>query len=283
MVALRYSIREAFEGFRRAKISSFISIFTLSFLLILIGILGIVSLNVDRMVNALHANVEIQAFIANTLDDKEISLLQKKIEQLEGVESVDFYSKEDAAREIRKEFGQELFDILEENPLPSSFNVKLLSEYKNPESIEKIAGRIEKEPGIDEVVYHTLALNALNQYARVAKIINIVFLVFVTFGSLFIVSNTIRLIITAKRDVIETMKLVGATKSFIRRPFLIEGIIQGLFGGLIAVGVVYLLIKLVQLQAPGLIYISLQTLSIIAGIGVLFGYLGSLFAIKKFL
>jgi cell division transport system permease protein len=278
-----YSIHEAIEGFRRARISSFISICTIAFLLVVIAIFGVLSANVNRLITVLHAQIDIQVFIVNTLNDTQITDLAGRIKKIPGVAKVEFVSKDMAAKEFQKEFGQELFTILEENPLPSTFLVALSERFRTAGGIEKVAQQIQKEAGVDEVEYHGQTLNLLNKYARIARIVDVVLIAFVTLGSLFLVANTIRLIIIAKKEIIETMKLVGATRSFIRRPLLIEGVVQGTLGGIIAFVFVYLAAQFVADQVPGLIHVSADTLSLLIVAGFALGLLGSAFAVKKYL
>jgi cell division transport system permease protein len=283
MANLIYILQESFDGFRRAKISALISTMTITFLLIIIGIFVLVSTNVDHIVTALSAKFDIQAFIDNTLDDSQITSLREQISQIEGIQQVSFYSKEEAAREFQQEFGKELFDILGENPLPSSFNVVLRKENRTPENIESVARQISALRGIDDVVYNNQALKILSKYAQMAKVINSTILIFVSFGSLFVISNTVRLIIIAKRDIITTMQLVGATRGFIQSPFIIEGLVQGLAGGILASVFVFLGSHLLMIEVPGLIHASIVIYMFVLLLGVIFGILGSLFAIKRFL
>ena len=283
MRKLIYILREAFEGFRRARLSAFMTIFVVAFFLILIGVMGILSFNIDRMIQELNAKVDIQAFIANTLDDSQIDTLRTKISGVEGIVEIDFYSKDEAAKEFQREFGQDIFDVLEHNPLPSSFNIKLSKERQNPKDLEKIAKIIERERGIDQVLYHSQALTVLTRYARIAKLLNVIVLVFVSIGSLLIISNTIRLIILAKKQIITTMQLVGATRRFVRWPFLVEGIFQGTIGGILAFLFLVLAVRLIEFEVPGIIYCENQHLALLVVFGFLFGFVGSNLAVRKYL
>ncbi len=278
-----YSIKEAFSGMRRAKTSTFISISTMTFLLLIIGLFGIISLNIDHLVNILNAKVDIQAFVSAALDDSQIANLGAKLINIEGIANVQYISKEVAAKEFKKEFGQDVFDVLDENPLPSSFLVTLDKKDQTITDIKKIAAQIEREAGIDEVNYHGEALNLLNKFSSIASVVNVLLLLFVTLGSLFIVSNTIRLIILARKNIIETMKLVGATRAFIRRPFMLEGIFQGTTGGMIAFLFIFISSKFVMSYWPGILYIPDFYYLLIIGSGFFLGLTGSLIAIKRFL
>ncbi len=278
-----YIVKEAFAGLSHARMSCFISISTVTFLLFLMGIIGVITLNVNHLVDVLNARIDIQVFISDTLDDRQIATLSARLMALDEVENIEYISKEAAALEFQKEFGRDLFSILEENPLPSSFTVKLKEKFRTQDEIKKIATTIELEPGIDEVVYHSQALGMLTRFSRIATIINILLFSLVSFGSLFIISNTIRLVIIARQATIHTLKLVGATAAFIRGPFLLEGVIQGCIGGLAAFALTYLLVYLFNFQWPGVIEITPHILVLLVPVGVSFGFFASLFAVKRFL
>jgi cell division transport system permease protein len=199
------------------------------------------------------------------------------------VETVEFISKERAAQVFREEFGSDVFDILEDNPLPSSFRIKLAKEFRALDEIEQVVKQLQELSGVDDVVYRGNVIQALDKYTRYANIINIVFLVFVFLGSLFMVSNTTRLIINAKKNIIDAMRLVGATRLFLRMPFLIEGVIQGLLGGIIAMLLLYAFVNIFDLKISGLLIVDNYILILLIVTGLLFGFFGSLFATYRFL
>ena len=278
-----YSLREACSGFAKARISALITVFTVFFLLLFLAIVAVLSLNMNRLVNVLNANHDLHVFLANTLTDVEIDQLSKELSDLEGVVDLDYISKEKAAAEFKKEFGDDIFDALEENPLPASFIIKLDEGSKMRISVDDFANNLERMPEIDQVLLHRGALNVLVKFSSVSRVVLYLLFFVVFIGSLFMISNTIRLIIFARRQIIETMKLVGATDSFIRRPFLFEGIFQGLLGGTITVVAIYLLVKIIDLQWPGFVVVPQELYIIIVLSGILFGLIGSLFAIRRFL
>ena len=282
-MGLIYSIKEAFAGMRRAKLSTLIAITTVAFLLLILGVFGLLSFNVHRLVDILNARVDMQVFISDALNEQEISALGARILNIEGVENVEFISKEAAAAEFEKEFGQEIFDTLEENPLPASFLVQLSPDQQTVEALKRVARQIEAERGVDEVVYHGEALRLLTRFTHLASYVSAALILFVSLGSLFVISNTIRLIIIARRHIIDTMKLVGATRGFIRRPFLIEGIFQGTMGGLLAFLIIYVSYKVASSLWPNILYVPSSFFVGLIAVGLFFGLVGSLLAIKKFL
>jgi cell division transport system permease protein len=272
-----YSVKEAFSGFAKARISTVITVF---FLLFILGVVAILSVNVNRLVTVLNANHDLQVFLANTLSEEEIARFRAELVSTEGVFRVDYISKDDAADEFKQEFGEDIFDALEENPLPASFVIQLNDEGASTDRFAKI---LQDRPEVDEVVMQQNAINALVKFSSVSRIILYVLLFLVFLGSLFMISNTIRLIIFARQQIIDTMKLVGATDSFIRRPFIFQGVIQGVLGGFLSFLLIYLILKVVDLQWPGLIFTPGWMYWGILCTGLLFGYIGSLFAIRRFL
>lgn len=280
-MSLLYSTKEAFSGFAKARISTFITISTVFFLLFLLGIVAILTLNMSRLVTVLNANNDVQAFLANTLSEADIDRLRNEITNMDGVMDVQYISKADAAAEFKKEFGDDIFDALDENPLPASFIIKISEDGET--QVDDFAKQLEERPDIDEVLMQQSALNALVRFSSVSQIVMYLLLFLVFLGSLFMISNTIRLIIFARQQIIDTMKLVGATDSFIRRPFILQGVIQGVLGGLFSFFLLYIILQIVNFQWPGLIITPNWMYWAIISTGLVFGYLGSLFAIKRFL
>ncbi len=282
-MTLLYSIKEAISGFSKARFSTFITIFTIFFLLFILAVFAVLSSNVSRIVNVLNANYDMQAYLANTLTDIDIKNLKVELAQTPGVKEVRFISKEQAAEEFKQVFGEDIFDALDENPLPASFVILMDKDSDVKLNPEKFAQELQKRAEIDEVVLHQDAFNALVKFSRVSRIVLYTIFLIVLTGSLFMISNTIRLIIFARRPIIDTMQLVGATDSFIRMPFIIEGVLQGFLGGGAAALLVYMLMQLVALQWPGLILLSDYFYAALLLSGVIFGFVGSLFAVKRFL
>lgn len=279
----RYMLKETADGFKRAWGSCLLSILTIAFFLALLGFLALVSLNIDYFKRTLNDRLQLQVFISSVLDDQAIADLSQRISRIPGVRKVSFISKQMAAEEFQKEFGRELFAVLEENPLPSSFVVQLGLDGEDEGRIRQLVGRIEQEEGVDEVVYHFQTLFRLQRYARLAATVSWILVLFVTFGSLFVVSNNIRLVIAARKQIITTMQLVGATPSFIRTPLILEGTLQGMIGALLAALGLYVVNRVLSGLVPGLLALPPGGLVFLVAIGSLLGFLGSLLAIKRYL
>jgi len=280
---LRYLVKETSDGIRRARISFLVSVVTLTFFLMLVGFFSIVSSNLRYLTGLVRSQMQIQAFLANTLEEGQISALRARVAAIPGIERVDFISKEDAAQEFQKEFGRDLFNILDENPLPSSFSLVIRENDRNETEMQRIAGLVQKEPGIEEVVYNNQTVMTLNRYARLAATVNWFILAFITLGSIFVISNNIRLVILSRKQIIETMQLVGATPAHIRLPLMLEGALQGILGGLLAAVLLYAFLALLNTQISGLARIPAGDHWILVGVGLSFGLLGSQLAIRRYL
>ncbi|MBD3378276.1 FtsX-like permease family protein [candidate division KSB1 bacterium] len=278
-----YLLKEAFDGFKRAKLSSLFSVMTVAFLLILIGLFSLLAQNVDRFIHLLRAEYDIQVYIANYLNDQEIEALRVELTAMPEINRIEFYSKEAAAREFRQQFGEQVFEILEENPLPSTFNMELNPQFRQSGDIQALVHELSEWPGVEEVVHQSQALHQLASFSSKAGWVNIFLAIFVIIGSLLVMFHSIRLAIFARRHIISTMELVGATRSFIRWPYLIEGLVQGFVGGILASIVMYGVMAFVNVQAPNLIHATFFEYGLIIGLGTLLGFFASLLAVRRFL
>jgi cell division transport system permease protein len=280
---LTYLIKTTGKHFRRAWMSSLLSIFSIAFFLVLIGFFGLISLNISHLLMSLSSQVQIHAYVSNALDERDTTELQSRLEAISGVERVEYISKAEAAKTFQGEFGKELFDILKDNPLPASFVVYVNNQQRTESGIRAVAERAQVVTGIDDVVYHVKTLALLNRYGSIAVKVNGALLIFVTMGSLFLIANHLRLVIGAQKQIISTMRLVGATAGFIRLPLLVEGLLQGVLGGVLAllvlqVGVIYLTSGL-----PGFALQGMEYGGVLLLLGVLFGFIGSLLGLKRYL
>ena len=228
-----------------------------------------------------------EAFLDEPITDQTYPFIQKRIMQIDGIKEVRFISKTEAAKIFKEEFGEDINSVLNFNPLPASFKIFLEQEYKNADSAGVISKRLKEIGGINEGIYRKTLLELLDRRARLFVMISLGIGIALTIGSIFLVSNTIRLAIYSKRKIINTMKLVGATASFIRLPFLIEGLMQGLLGGLFASGIIFIVVyyaaMLLGHELGEFVLVEPYFYGIIAGTGILLGLLGSLISVRRFI
>jgi cell division transport system permease protein len=244
-MSLSYTIRESLSGFRRTKISSTLSIVTICVALLLLGLFAVITIHAERFLEQLRNRVELEAFLYEPITAVAIDSLGQVVASLPEVDSVQYVSKADAAEIFRKEFGEDIRTVLDFNPLPPSFKVYLKDGYKTSARIEVVASRLRSMREIENVEYRKAMLEVIDQRAGIVHTITLGLGILVGLSAIILVSNTIRLAIYAKRKLIRTMELVGATRSFIRLPFLLEGILQGILGGMLAAGILYVIIAFV--------------------------------------
>lgn len=283
----RYLIKESFRGFNSAKLSAIASTFTISISLTLLAIFVIFSINSNSIIKSIKDKVEIEVFLTDDIKPEEISVLKERIRTIGGVKSITFISKDDAAKIFEEQFGKEMLEIYEYNPLPPSLKINLYDEYKTTDRMNKIKQSISTMSGVSDIKFPEKNLDLIEQNTSGFTFINFIVLIIITISSIFLVSNTIRLIINSRKRVIEILKLLGATKYFIMIPFIIEGFLQGLAGGLMSNSILYIIyyiftanfkesqIKLEFINTDYLLYIII--------IGILLGILGSFFSLKKHL
>jgi cell division transport system permease protein len=238
-MSLRYTIRESFSGFRRTKLSSILSVLTICVALLLLGVFAVITVHARRFLDELRDKVEIEAFLQEPLTRPQIDSLQRVVAAIEGVAAVECISKDEAARIFKEEFGQDIMQVLDFNPLPPSFRIRLKEGYKTLERTQDVEWKLNRIDDIESVLYRKGLLEVIDSRARTANSLTLALGILVGLSAVFLVSNTIRLAIYAKRQIIRTMELVGATRMFIRTPFLLEGVMQGLLGGFLAAGLLY--------------------------------------------
>ena len=282
-MSLFFHITEGIKGLTKARLATLLSISSIMLTIILMALFIIFSLNLNTWINSFREKIEMEVFLKITVSEGQIDELAEKLEQIPGILNTQFINKEEAAKRFKEEFGQDIFDVLDFNPLPLSFIITLEDHARNLNSIQKISGMIENITEVDEIVYQKLLLETIDKYIN-----------FIAFGVLFVgliitviavvlIYNTIRLTIYARRDAIYIMRLVGATQAFIRTPFIIEGVLQGLIASSLASVVVYYLVQFViHFIYPFLVFNN-QIFIFLISFGLIIGLLSASLSVAKFL
>ena len=286
-----YFIREVCISIKRNNWMSFASISTVAVSLFVLGMFLIIVLNMNRMASMLESQVQINVYLDDKLKGAEIDDLEDDLKKMQGIESVQYVSREDAIVRLRERLGDQkyLLDALgDKNPLPNAFEVTV----KQPTMVETAAKAIEKFGGVESVKYGQDVVEHLFDMTRLVRIFGFTLMLLLAGATLFIISNTIRLTVFARRKEIAIMKYVGATDWFIRWPFLLEGVVLGFFGGVLAsialrsiygliTAKVYSTLAFLPLipQYPFVNFISL--VMVLSGMGI--GALGSTISLKRFL
>ena len=288
---MEYFIREAFVSLRRNGLMSFASVSTVALSLLILGMFLVMVLNLSHMASALESQVEISVYLEDGLNDLEIRETGTRITKIPGVSQVLFVSKDEALERFKQRLGDQqgmLSALGDSNPLPDAFEVKV----DKPEQVKPAAQAIAKLKGVENAKFGQEVVEQVFNLARMIRVLGVILIVFLALAALFIISNTIRITVFARRKEIGIMKYVGATDWFIRWPFLIEGMILGFGGALVAV----LLLSQTYGALVSQIYQSLAFLPVIPQypfithislfllvVGAVIGALGSTISLKKFM
>ena len=274
---------------RKSLFSSYFSTtLSISLVLFLFGILGLLLINANRLTDYIMENLGVTLIIKENTREVDILKLQKNLESTPYIKSTRFVDKQTAADELKKDLGEDFVDFLGYNPLLSSMDVKLHARYANPDSLNILEAKFLKFPEVQEVYYQRDLVKQLNSNIQKLSLILLVLSIIMFTIFIALINNTIRLSIYSKRYLINSMQLVGATRSFIRFPFVVKSILHGIYGAIIAC--VFLLIIFFSYQSELKDFIDFQdsiTLTILVSSIFLFGIimttLSTYFAVNKFL
>ncbi|MGM9576511.1 MAG: permease-like cell division protein FtsX [Anaerovibrio sp.] len=288
---IEYYIREVFISLRRNNWMSVASIGTVAVSLFIFGMFLMMVMNMNKLAENMESQVQINVYLLDKVDREQARDIEKDLKEIEGVESVGFVTKDEAMERFKDRLGDQktLLDALDEtNPLPDSFEVTVT----NPDLVKTAAEKMEKLDGVECAKYGQDVMEHLFEITRLLRIFGFTLMLVLAFATLFIISNTIRLTVFARRKEIAIMKYVGATDWFIRWPFVMEGMVLGFFGSIIAAMVlrtaytamaekVYDTLAFFPLipEQPFLTYITI----VVVISGMVVGAIGSAVSIKKFL
>lgn len=282
-----YIIQEGFAGFARSRMSSAITIMSVSISLFLLGVFTAITMNFSQVADKMRQRVEVEAFLKDISPAVARESVAPRMKKIRGVEGVTYISKEEALDIFKKDSDTNPFEILDSNPLPASFRIKIREGYNNSDSIKVITEKIRAIKEVDNIVYRKQLLEVIENRAYAFQIASLIIGIILAASSIILVANTIQLAVYAKREIIRTMKLVGATPTFIRLPFLIEGVVHGLVGGFLAalflVVVIELFLKPIAEDVLLTIRVGFLEYLILICIGSLLGLIGSAVAIRRFL
>lgn len=278
-----FIIKEGILGFKRARLAVTISVISISLSLLLVGIFGVTLQNIADIFEQSFKRVQLEVFIDPSLAISQVKRLELRIQQNSAVDSVSFISPEQALKKFEQDFGEELVTVLDENPLPPSIRVVLNPRQSDLSSVETIVQEIELINGVDDVVYQTDIIRLVNEYFLIGVIISIAFGFVIFIISTLLIFNTIRLTIYSRKTIIEIMRLVGATHFFIKGPFIMEGIFQGIIGALIACGLLWLSNYSIKGIFENILSVPLPYYIGLISLGAFLGLLGSWFSVNKYL
>ncbi|MBP5377282.1 MAG: permease-like cell division protein FtsX [Bacteroidaceae bacterium] len=207
--------------------------------LLLLGTIVFFVLTAHNLSNYVKENINISILISDELDSKQIKNLQKEFGKTDYVKSIDYISKEQALIDATTDMGTDPEEFLGYNPFTASFEVKLKAEHASSEEVDKIVSEVKKHPSVVDVIYQKDLIKSVNRNLQKLSIVLLILAILFTYISFVLINNTVRLSIFSKRFIINTMKLVGAKWSFIRRPFLANGFTLGIISAIIADALLY--------------------------------------------
>lgn len=288
---IQYYFREVIISMIRNRWMSFASIGTVAVSLFILGVFLILVTNMTKMASSLESRVQISAYLHEALTDEGRDEVEQMIKDMRSVSKVEYVTKEQALKILQDRLGEQkkILDALgDSNPLPNSFTVTV----KNPADVQKTATAIADLYGVEEVKYGQDVAENLFDLTHLIRVFGFFLMLLLTCATIFIISNTIRLTVFARRKEIAIMKYVGATDWFIRWPFILEGIGLGFIGGGISALILrYFYSAMVAKVASTLAFfpmveqfpfINYVTIGIIFA-GIFIGILGSTISLKKFM
>jgi cell division transport system permease protein len=236
---VKLAFREALFAFRRLPLLSALSILTIAFSLFAFGLFGLVASNIRDTLRRAEERVEIRGFVTDATPIEQIVAAEGEISALPQVEHVAYISPDSALTRAQRELG-EFSDVFEPGVLPGSIEIRLRPGARDPAAVKRVAGKVGTYPFIDDVRYGEFWVAKLYEIRTVATVVGLVLGVAFAAVAVIIIGATIRMAVLARGREISIMRLVGATDTFVRLPFLIEGVTKGVLGGLLALGLTYL-------------------------------------------
>ncbi|MFC2129327.1 cell division protein FtsX [Bacteroidota bacterium] len=273
---------------RRLRSSYLTSVISISLVLFLIGIVGLLVINGRNISNTVRENIGFNVILKENAKEADIYQLQKVLDAKAYILSTNYITKEEAALETEQVIGDDFVEFLGYNPLPPAIKVRLHASYTKPDSVIFIEQELLNYEQVSEVVYKKSLLYAINENIRKISVVILSFSLLLTLVAITLINNTIRLSIYSKRFIINTMQLVGATRSFIRKPFLLRSALNGFVGSLIAMALLASIVYVTEEELEGLIsfkdveLIAILSLSILT-VSIVINWISTFFAVNKYL
>jgi cell division transport system permease protein len=285
MSTLLFTLREGILNLRRAPILSFTSIAVMGLSMFVLGIFLLLTVNLRAAIVAVQRQVEIAVFLREDIRDAELKNLDQFLREHPGVMNARYLPRDEALAQFREELKEKeyLLEALESNPLPDTFEVALYDDWKSTERISLLAEQISGMTGVDEVKYGREWVGRLNRIIVAAVLADLFLGAVVAISSLFVVANTVKLTLIARKDMIELMKMVGATAGVIRRPFVIEGILKGVLASVLAGVLLTILTWALSRRIPEVNALSIPMLFAFVLFGAILGGFGSIASLQGYL
>jgi cell division transport system permease protein len=263
-------------------------VISVSLVLFLLGVLGLVLINAKELSDYFRESLSFWVMLDDEAKEADIRMLQKDLDAKPFVKSTEYISKDEAATKMKKDLGEDFINFLGDNPLPPTIDVYLYAGYTSPDSVAKIEKYVLEYPFVKEVYYQESLLFLINENVKKISLFLLIISSFLLLIALTIINNTIRLSIYSRRFLIRTMQLVGATRAFIRRPFLVQSAFHGLLAALISMSLLMGLLYLIEKEFFLMFTFESTKLLLLLGasliiIGVLINIISTFFSVNKYL
>lgn len=272
----------------RLRSSYLTLVVSVSLVLFLLGVLGLVLINARELSDYLRESLSFSIMLDDEAKEPDIRMLQKDLDAKPYVKATEYVSKDAAAVKMKKELGEDFINFLGDNPLPPTIDVYLYAGYTSPDSVAKIEKYVREYPFVKEVYYQESLLFLINENVRKISLFLLVISTFLFLIALTIINNTIRISIYSKRFIIRTMQLVGASRAFIRKPFLIQSALHGLLAALIAMSLLMGMLYLIEKEFLLLFNFQSTYLMLLLGVsiiitGVVINVISTFFSVNRYL
>ncbi|MBT5749641.1 MAG: cell division protein FtsX [Flavobacteriales bacterium] len=273
---------------RRILSSSASVVISLSLVLFVVGLLGLVLINAQRLSDYVKENVGFTIMLKDGINEIETLKFQKILDASEFAKNTTFITKEEATQNLKADLGEDFVEFLGYSPLLASIDVKLNADYANTDSLQLITNELIENNNVFEVYYQEDLVDKLNSNVNKLSLFLLAFCILLFFIAFILINNTIRLSVYSKRFIIRTMRLVGATNNFIQKPFISKGIYQGIYSSIIAIFMLIGAIQLVQTDTANMLNIDdLKIIGIVFFLiftsGLFISLFSTYFAVRKFI
>lgn len=273
---------------RRLKSSYVTTIVSITLVLLMLGVLGLIILHAKKLSDHVKENIGFSIIMKEGIKEAEIIQLQKTLDATDYVKTTEYITKEKAAEDLTNDLGEDFISFLGYNPLLPSIDLRFKAQYANLDSLQTIENKLLKNKNVKEVLYQKSLVNLINKNLRKISLILLGFSILLLIIAIALINNTIRLSVYSKRFLIRTMQLVGATQGFIRKPFIFKSIMQGIYSAFISIVFLAVIIYFSRKEIPELI--DLQDINIflilfgtVILLGIFISSFSTFFAVKKYL
>ena len=273
---------------KKLRSSSITTVVSIALVLFILGLLALLVMDAQKITSEVKENITVQVILNGNAKEADVARLQKMLDASVYVKSTNFITKDSAAKQLQKDLGEDFVSFLGYNPLLSSINIHLKAPYANMDSLKWIEKKLTAFSQVKEVIYQKAMVNMMNENLKKVSLIMVGFGGLLMLVALALINNTIRLRIYSKRFLIKTMQLVGATQSFIRRPFIWNGVLHGIYAGVIALIMIVALVHWAEVEMPDLRELSdarsyLILTGLVLTLGIAISWISTFFALRRYL